>query len=354
MKRIILTGGGSAGHVTPNLALIAELKKEGWEIHYIGTKNGIERTIINDSKIIYHSVKAGKLRRYFNIKNVTDPFRVVHGIIQAISIVGKVKPNVIFSKGGFVSVPVVIGGWINKIPVIIHESDMSPGLANKIAAPFASSVCVNFPEAGKGFAEKKVVHTGTPLRKEILEGDYNKGLNLCDFIKNKPVIMVMGGSLGSRNLNKLIRDMLPTLLGDFQVVHICGKGNIDEKLKELKGYKQFEYITDEQPHIFKIASMVISRAGANSIFEFLFLKLPSLLIPLSAESSRGDQILNAQYFKKLGFSKVLKEEDISCDILYKNIVDLYKSRDKYIRNMNKKYIPDGTKEIMKLIRRYED
>lgn len=352
MKRIILTGGGSAGHVTPNLALIAELKKEGWDIHYVGTKDGIERTLINDKGITYHTVQAGKLRRYFNVKNITDPFKVIYGIMQSISIVGKLKPKVIFSKGGFVSVPVVIGGWMNRIPVIIHESDMTPGLANKIASPFASRICVNFPETGKKFGGVKTIHTGTPIRKEILDGDINKGLDLCGFVKDKPVVMVMGGSLGSRNLNKLVRDTLPMLLKDYQVVHICGKSNIDENLKGLKGYKQFEYISEEQPHIFKISSIIISRSGANSIFEFLILKLPSILIPLSNKSSRGDQILNARYFEKLGFSKVLTEENLNSTVLYDNIVDLYKNRNKYINNMNKKHIPDGTKEIMELIRDY--
>lgn len=352
MKRIILTGGGSAGHVTPNLALIPELLKDGWEVHYIGTIDGIERSLIKDSKVIYHPIKAGKLRRYFNVKNITDPFRVLYGIMQAGSLVKKIKPDIIFSKGGFVSVPVVIGGWFNRVPVIIHESDITPGLANKLAAPFATRICVNFSDAGKGFSSKKIAYTGTPIRKEILSGNINRGLALCRFDTQKPVIMVMGGSLGSRNLNKLVREALPVLLKDFQVVHVCGKGNLDKSLEGLKGYKQFEYISEEQPHIFKIAKLVISRAGANSIFEFLLLKLPSILVPLSSKSSRGDQILNAKAFNKSGYSKMLMEEDLTSDVLSEQITSMYKERGTYLENMEKTNIPNGTAEIMKLIKKY--
>lgn len=352
MKKIILTGGGSAGHVTPNLALIPELINEGWEIHYIGTEEGIERTIIPMDRVKYHAISAGKLRRYIDIKNLTDPFKVVKGMFQAASIVRRIKPDVIFSKGGFVSVPVVVGGWLNRVPVIIHESDMTPGLANKIAIPFASKVCINFPEAAQNIPASKAVYTGTPIRKELFNGSAEKGYSICGFDSKKPVIMVMGGSLGSRNLNRFLREALPDLLQYFQVVHICGKGNIDESLKNIKGYKQFEYINSEQPHIFKLASLVISRAGANSIFEFLLLKIPSILVPLSTRSSRGDQILNARSFEKMGFSRVLLEEDIDKDKLLKTIMDVYNNRKYYTDNMSRKEVPDGTKEIMKLIREY--
>lgn len=352
MKKIILTGGGSAGHVTPNLALIPELLKDGWEVHYIGTEDGIEKSLIKDAGVKYHSIKAGKLRRYFDLKNITDPFKVVYGMFQAAGLVGRIKPKVIFSKGGFVSVPVVVGGWFNRVPVIIHESDITPGLANRLSIPFAGKVCVNFPEAAQNIQKNKAVYTGTPIRKELLQGNSEKGYSICGFDKNKPVLMVMGGSLGSRNLNTHIRSILPKLLKSFQVVHICGKGNIDESLNKLTGYKQFEYVSSEQPHIFKIASMIISRAGANSIFEFLVLKLPNLLIPLSTRSSRGDQILNARSFEKMGYSKVLMEEDINDETLYENIMDLYKNRNKYIQNMSSENIPDGTKEIMALIKKY--
>jgi UDP-N-acetylglucosamine--N-acetylmuramyl-(pentapeptide) pyrophosphoryl-undecaprenol N-acetylglucosamine transferase len=353
MKKILLTGGGSAGHVTPNLAIIDELIKEGWEIHYIGTSDGIEGTIVPRDKVVYHTIKAGKFRRYFDLKNITDPFKVLYGMAQAIAIIRKLKPRAIFSKGGFVSVPVVIGGWVNRIPVIIHESDITPGLANKLAAPFATRICVNFPDAAATLPRNKAVHTGTPIRRSIINGNREKGLKICGFNEGKPVLMIMGGSLGSRNLNKLIRSILQKLLESFQVAHICGKGNIDQSLTDKRGYKQFEYINEEQPHVFKIASMVVSRAGANSIFEFLYLKLPNILIPLSTNASRGDQILNAQSFEKMGFSKVLREENLDGDALYNSIMDVYNNRKNYIENMESKSMPDGTQEIMHLIRKYD-
>lgn len=352
MKKIILTGGGSAGHVTPNLALIPELLDEGWEVHYIGTEGGIEKSIVPADRVKYHAISAGKLRRYLDIKNLTDPFRVIKGLLQAASIVRSVKPDVIFSKGGFVSVPVVIGGWLNRVPVVIHESDMTPGLANKIAIPFASKVCINFPEAARNIPASKVVYTGTPIRKELLYGSAEKGYSICGFDRSKPVIMVMGGSLGSKNLNRFLREALPELLEYFQVVHICGKGNIDENLMGTKGYKQFEYISSEQPHIFKMASLVVSRAGANSIFEFLVLKIPSILVPLSTRASRGDQILNAKSFEKRGFCRVLREENIDRDRLFTTIMDVYNNRKYYVDNMSRKEVPDGTREIMNIIRKY--
>ena len=345
-KKIVLTGGGSAGHVTPNLALIPELINEGWEIHYIGTSNGIEKDIIPKEGVTYHTVHSGKLRRYFDIKNLTDPFKVIYGAGEATSIIRKIKPQVIFSKGGFVSVPVVIGGWLNRIPII------TPGLANKMTMPFATKICVTFPQSKESLPAKKVVYTGTPIRRDILEGSYEEGLRICGFNDSKPIIMIMGGSLGSRNLNNLIREQIQRLTRHFQVVHICGKGNIDEKLLGIKEYKQFEYIGKEQPHIFKAASLIISRAGANSIFEFLTLRLPNLLIPLSLNASRGDQILNAKYFEKMGFSKVMYEEELNSDLLYNGIIELYKDRNMYIENMKKSTIPQGNEEIMKLINKY--
>lgn len=352
MKKIILTGGGSAGHVTPNLALIPELLRNGWEIHYIGTEDGIERSLVSDAGVKYHAIKAGKLRRYFDFKNITDPFKVLYGLFQAAGLVGRIRPDVIFSKGGFVSVPVVVGGWLNRVPVIIHESDITPGLANKLSVPFARKVCVNFPEAASNFPGGKAVYTGTPIRSELMRGDPEKGYAICGFDRSKPVLMVMGGSLGSRNLNARIRSVLPALLKSFQVVHICGSGNLDEGLNGLRGYRQFEYVSDEQPHLLKMASLIVSRAGANSIFEFLVLKLPNLLIPLPARSSRGDQILNARSFERMGYSKVLMEEDISDETLLRDIGDLYRNRSGYIRNMSRENIPNGTEQIMALIKKY--
>ncbi|MBM7583280.1 UDP-N-acetylglucosamine--N-acetylmuramyl-(pentapeptide) pyrophosphoryl-undecaprenol N-acetylglucosamine transferase [Caldicoprobacter guelmensis] len=353
MKRIVLTGGGTAGHVTPNIALIPELKRQGWEIHYIGTKNGIEYSLISKhSDVIYHAVQSGKLRRYLDIKNFTDPFKVAYGIGQSLHIIQKIKPNVIFSKGGFVSVPVVIGGWVNRIPVIVHESDITPGLANKIASLFAQVICTTFPETVSEFKGNKAVYTGTPIRKELFQGNIETGRKLCGFTQEKPVIMVMGGSSGSLAINNCLRKIVKKLLTRFQIVHICGRGNIDPSFAGIPGYVQFEYLDKELPHIMALADIVVSRAGSNSIHEFLALKKPCLLIPLPLGASRGDQILNAKSFEKKGYSKVLLQEDMTEDSLYLSILDLYNKRHQYIKAMSTEDHTSGTKNVLEVINKY--
>jgi UDP-N-acetylglucosamine--N-acetylmuramyl-(pentapeptide) pyrophosphoryl-undecaprenol N-acetylglucosamine transferase len=356
LKRIILTGGGTAGHVTPNMALIPQLQKEGWDIHYIGSFKGIEKELIEGMGIKYHAIASGKFRRYKNFKNYSqnfmDIFRVVSGISQATKLIRDLKPSLVFSKGGFVAVPVVLGAKKNKVPVIIHESDITPGLANKLAIPFAKAVCTTFPETVSYISGNKAVHTGTPIRPEIFEGKREKGLEFCGFNSDKPVIMVMGGSLGAVKINNCIRQSLDVLLKDFQVVHLCGKGNLDSTLTDKKGYKQFEYISSELSQLFACCDIIVSRAGSNSISEFLALKKPSLLIPLNARASRGDQILNAQSFEKQGFSSVLDEDHMTKETLTENILELYKHREKYIASMNNNDKNNGIKNVMELIRKY--
>ena len=245
MKRIILTGGGTAGHVTPNIALLPRLRELGYDIHYIGSYNGIEKELIEPFGIPYHGISSGKLRRYFSVQNFTDPFRVLKGFREARVLIKDLKPDVIFSKGGFVSVPVVLAGKRSKVPVIIHESDMTPGLANKIAIPSATKVCCNFPETLESLPKDKAVLTGSPIRQELLSGNKIAAMDLCGFTADKPVILVIGGSLGSVVVNKAVREALPDLLKDFQIIHLCGKGKMDESLSGTKGYCQFEYIKDE-------------------------------------------------------------------------------------------------------------
>lgn len=352
MKKIILTGGGSAGHVTPNVALISGLKKAGYEIQYIGTKTGIEKKIIQAQNIKYHSISSGKLRRYFDIKNFLDPFKVLKGILDASIIIRKEKPNVVFSKGGFVSVPVVLAAYFNKVPVVSHESDMTPGLANKITAPYCACVCVTFPESLKSIKGDKTVLTGTPIRSEIIEGSKIKGLKFCNFENIKPMLLIIGGSLGSKVINENMRDCLDLLLKTFNVTHICGKGNIDEKLKNLSGYRQFEYIEAELPDVMNAADIVISRAGANVIFELLSLKKPALLIPLSKKSSRGDQILNAASFRKSGYSDILFEEDLTKEKLMKKIEELYENKSLFVKNMENSLYINGSQAVIRIIEKY--
>lgn len=350
MKKIILTGGGTAGHVTPNLALLPSLRKEEFEIHYIGSYNGIERRLIEDAGIPYDGISSGKLRRYFDIKNFSDPLRVLKGYGQAKRLMKQYHPDIVFSKGGFVSVPVVLAAKHYKIPVIIHESDMTPGLANKICIPAAKKVCCNFPETLNYLPKDKAVLSGSPIREELLTGDRLSGLQYAGLSANRPVILVIGGSLGSVTVNHAVRSILPKLLSQFQVIHICGKGNLDESLIGTSGYVQYEYVDKPLRHLFAAADLIISRAGANSICEILALRKPNILIPLSAAASRGDQILNANSFAKQGFSTVLEEEVLTSDTLYQAVSDTYKKRTAFIESMEKSTLNNAVETIMNLIR----
>lgn len=349
MKRIILTGGGTAGHVTPNIALIPKLRDLGYDIQYIGSYNGIEKELIEPFGIPYHGISSGKLRRYFSVQNFTDPFRVVKGFSEARKLIKDLKPDVIFSKGGFVSVPVVLAGKRCKVPVIIHESDMTPGLANKIAIPSAVKVCCNFPETLDSLPKGKAVLTGSPIRQELLSGNKIAAMDMCGFTADKPVILVIGGSLGSVIVNNAVRKSLPRLLEKFHIIHLCGKGKTDDSLNDTKGYCQFEYIRDELRDIFALADIVISRAGANAICELLALRKPNLLIPLSAKASRGDQILNARSFERQGFSMVIEEEDLTEDSLVSSVLDLYENRGSYIDAMRNSDQQDSIDTIISLI-----
>jgi UDP-N-acetylglucosamine--N-acetylmuramyl-(pentapeptide) pyrophosphoryl-undecaprenol N-acetylglucosamine transferase len=350
MKRIVLTGGGTAGHVTPCIALLPALQEEGFDIQYIGSYNGIERKLIEEYNIPYHGISSGKLRRYFDPKNFSDPFKVIKGYFEAGKLLKQLKPDIVFSKGGFVTVPVVMAAKKHKIPVIIHESDMTPGLANKLALPSATKVCANFPETIKFLPSEKAVLTGTPIRKELFSGNKIKGLDFCGFTVNRPVILIVGGSTGSRTINEIIRGMLPTLLRDFQVVHLCGKGNLDERLNDTEGYVQYEYIKEELSDLLAAADLVISRAGANAICEFLAMRKPNILIPLPAASSRGDQILNAESFERQGYSYVLKEEDLSLASLLQAISSVMEKKKDYINAMNKSELNNSIGTIIKLIK----
>ena len=349
MKRIILTGGGTAGHVTPNIALLPSLKELGYDVHYIGSHNGIEKDLISGFDIPYHSISSGKLRRYFSLQNFVDPFRVMKGFFEARKLIKHLKPDVIFSKGGFVSVPVVLAGGKRKIPTIIHESDMTPGLANKLSIPSATKVCCNFPETLSYLPKEKAVLTGSPIRSELLSGDKDAARKLCNFTSDKPVILIIGGSLGSVIVNNAVRSILPELLQTFQVIHLCGKDKLDESLTSLEGYVQFEYVQEELKDLFALSDIVISRAGANAICELLALRKPNLLIPLSAGASRGDQILNAESFRRQGFSMVLEEEQLTDETLSAAIFKLYDEKDSYIQAMNQSSQKDSIQTIIELI-----
>ena len=350
MKKIILTGGGTAGHVTPNIALLPALKEAGYEVEYIGSYNGMEKELIEKEGIPYHGISSGKLRRYFDWKNFSDPFRVIHGYGQARSLIKKIKPAIIFSKGGFVSVPVVLAAKSLHVPAIIHESDMTPGLANRIAMRGAVKICCNFPETLKYLPEGKGVLTGSPIRQQLLHGDRQKALEFTGLPGEKPILLIIGGSLGSVFINNAVRGAIDELLERFEIIHLCGKGNLDHSLHGKKGYVQYEYISKELPDLFAAADLVISRAGANAICELLALHKPNILIPLSRNASRGDQILNANSFKKQGFSYVIEEEQVNEKTLSEAIHYVADHKDEYKKAMSESGQMDSIKKIVDLIK----
>jgi UDP-N-acetylglucosamine--N-acetylmuramyl-(pentapeptide) pyrophosphoryl-undecaprenol N-acetylglucosamine transferase len=352
LKTIVFTGGGSAGHVTPNLAIIAKLKQQGWDVQYIGSKEGIEREIIDHAGIPFHHISSGKLRRYFDLKNLKDPFKVIKAIGQAYTLLRKLKPGIVFSKGGFVSVPVIVASWLNRIPVISHESDISPGLANKISIPFVTKICVNFPESLNYIKGNKGICTGLPIREQLMQGKALRGYSLCDFHREKPVLLIMGGSLGAQRINAVVRQSLDRLLERYQIVHICGKGQIDGDDVRRRGYKQYEYVNDELADILAMTDIVISRAGATSIFEFLALGKPMLLIPLTRQASRGDQLLNAASFQKLGYAHVVYEEDLTPDSLLQGVNELYGSKERIAERIRSAEHTSAADTIVQMLQKY--
>jgi len=348
-KKIVLTGGGTLGHVTPHLALIPKLLEAGYEIHYIGTEKGMEAPKIRAVKgVTYHAVKSGKLRRYFSWQNFTDPFRVIAGAFQSAALMGKIRPDVCFSKGGFVAVPVVFGAWVHGIPVLCHESDLTPGLANKLCKPFAKKIATTFPECAKALGEKAEM-TGTPLRPELFSGSRAKGLSLLKFDGSKPVLMMMGGSSGAQAVNKALREALPQLTATFDVAHICGKGNIDASLEGTPGYTQVEFLDAELPDALACADLVLSRAGSNALCEFQALCKPLLLVPYPKGASRGDQILNAQSLEKRGLCRVLMQENMTADTLAKALVQTWEDREMLVAAVKKAPPADGTKRVLEMI-----
>ncbi|SFE00779.1 UDP-N-acetylglucosamine-N-acetylmuramylpentapeptide N-acetylglucosamine transferase [Lentibacillus persicus] len=350
-KRILFTGGGTAGHVIVNLALIPVFQQDGWEVDYIGSQNGIERKLIESlDNVNYYPISTGKLRRYMSKENLKDPFKVLKGTMQAWRIIGKRKPSVVFSKGGFVSVPVIIAAKLRRVQAVIHESDFTPGLANKIAIPFAEKVLATFPETIDYLPEKKAEYVGAVIREELFNGDKVKGLKLCGFTKEKPVLLVMGGSGGAEKINQTVRESLDGLLPEFQIAHICGQGKTDPSI-DRNGYAQFEYVNEALKDLFAATDFVLSRAGSNAIFEFLALHKPMLLIPLSKQASRGDQIINANSFKEKDYARVLEEESLTSDGLIQELVKLKEKAPvmiDYMKNYKSEKARDRVIEIIKV------
>jgi len=348
--KIVFTGGGSAGHVIPSIPIINALKKLNWDIYYIGSKAKIEYKLITKENIVFYGIASGKIRRYFSIQNFLDLFKVLYGIIQSIFLLRKLRPDILFSKGGYVAFPVVIAAWINRIPVITHESDVTPGLANKLSYPFSAKICLTFKETLSFFKDsQKTVVSGTPIRDDLLSGDPKEGQNICSFKKEKMVILIIGGSIGSDFINTVIREQLSILLKKFNIVHICGAGKISQELKDIEGYKQFEFVSDELPHLLSYANIVISRAGANAIFELLALNKPHILVPLSLRASRGEQIKNANISNKLYGSEMI-EEDLLSELLIAKLDELTAKLDVYNNRLRENKIVVGNEVILNTIK----
>lgn len=350
MKTIVMTGGGTAGHITPNIALIPRLKKLGFNIDYIGLKGGMEQKLIAEMGVPFYGISGGKLRRYMDIKNVTDAFKISAGFFESLKLIKMLRPDVVFSKGGFVSTPVVWAASSCGVPVVSHESDMTVGLANKLSMPFAKKICYTFPETGASLPPEKGVYTGLPIREELRGGSTNRGLAFCRFSSQTPVVLVIGGSQGSEFINNMVRMSLKELLGTFQVCHIAGRGNLKPELDKTAGYRQFEYITGELPHLFAMADIIVTRGGATSLFEILALAKPNVIIPYSLKASRGDQIINAESFKKQGFSEVLQESaDVTSSVFLNTLIGVFNNKNRYIAAMQRSAVSNGLENVLKVI-----
>jgi UDP-N-acetylglucosamine--N-acetylmuramyl-(pentapeptide) pyrophosphoryl-undecaprenol N-acetylglucosamine transferase len=347
--RIVFTGGGSAGHVTPNLALIERCQQANIPVAYMGSTDGIERGIVASTRIPYHAIATGKLRRYRSWRNLVDPFKIVWGIAQAFVKLGRLRPAVIFAKGGFVSFPVAVAARLRGIPLIVHESDMTPGLANRLCFPLAEVICVNDAKVKSLIKQQhKVMVTGTPLREQLLRGDRARGFAYCRFTEDKPTVLIMGGGLGADKINQTVRAALDRLLERFNVIHLCGKGKTDDSLANVPGYRQFAYVSEELPDLLALADVVISRAGANAVYELLCLRKPHILIPL-VRGSRGDQVHNARHFAKLGVSHVLNEADMTPRSLIAEVEQVYADRAAVIQKLTDLNITPANQVIFDLL-----
>lgn len=349
MRKIILTGGGTAGHVTPHLSILPSLIKE-YEIHYIGSISGIERDIINKYKYItYHPITTVKFERSLTLKNLLIPFKLFKGIRQSKKIIKELKPSIIFSKGGFVSVPVCYAAHSLKVPIVGHESDYSMGLANKLIYKKCNSMCFSFKDTQSKYI-KKGVYAGSPIRESIYQGNKEKIVKQYNLDDTMPTLLMFGGSLGAKAINEMVFLCCEELSKKFNILHIVGKGNLNSKIK-ISNYHQIEFTNNIEDY-FACANIVISRAGSNSIFELCAIQKPMLLIPLPKDSSRGDQILNAEYLEKQNLCLVLFQENMTKETFIKSIIELYQNRYFYINNLKRQPNFNGTKKILEEIKKY--
>ena len=341
-KCVVVTGGGTAGHVVPSLPVIERLLEDDIHVCYVGSKSGLEQQLVNDLDVDFYSITTGKLRRYFSAENVLDAFRVFAGIWQAFKLVRRLRPVVVFSKGGYVAFPVVVGSWLNRVPVVVHESDVSPGLANRLSLPFLKTLCVNFPSVS--IRAKRTLITGTPVRPALMNGNSELGRDQLGVETGAKILLIVGGSLGAVAINEVVRESLTELCDEFFVVHICGAGNVDHSFDSVR-YRQFEFITEGWGDVLAAADLVISRAGANTLYELLALRKRNILIPLSRKASRGDQVENAAMSEAKGWSFTLQEETLTKETLLRAIGFVQRDTEYWQRNLESFEIRDSVSLI---------
>ena len=319
---LLLTGGGTAGHVSPNLALLPVLRARGFQVEYVGSPDGMERELAERAGVPYHAVHVGKLRRYASVQNLLDPFRTLQGINEAQQLIRRLRPVAVFSKGGFVGVPPVVAAWLCGVPAVVHESDLSPGLANRLSFPFAKRVCVTFEETLARVPRAKGVHTGTPIRRELLAGDAAQARSRWKLSPSLRTLVVFGGSQGARALNDVVRSLVRQDLTGWQVLHVCGPGNLDPELEKRPAYHQFEYLHAEWPDALACADAVLCRGGANSLVEMVALGKLAIVVPLPAVASRGDQLENARRYASRGYGLAVAQEELTPERLRSALEEL--------------------------------
>lgn len=351
-RHVLFTGGGSAGHVVPSLPLIGHFAAAGSKISYVGSAEGPERGLVAPLGVPFYAIRSGKLRRYWSWRNVADLWWILVGILQAIVLIGRLRPSIVFSKGGYAAFPVVVGAWVWRVPIVAHESDLTPGLANRLSLPFVAAVCTTFELTEFPVRTRPVIHTGTPLRPEILNGDAARGRALFAIGADRPLVIVFGGSLGAEVLNRVVREALDRLLAFATVVHVCGPKRTDPTMANREGYHQFEYVGSDWGDMLAAADVVISRAGANSLYELVALRKPHLLVPLPRSASRGDQISNAAYAKSHGWSRVVAEEELNAARLEADVRAIYSERTTITRVLEGAGLGDGTSAVAEVINRY--
>ena len=344
MSTIVVTGGGTAGHIMPHIVLKPHLDKHFGKVVYIGSKNGMEKDIVKKhGGFEFYEIETVKLDRSKILKNLLIPFKFFKGKKQAKKILKQVRPAIVFSKGGYVALPVVSAAKSLKIPIVAHESDLSMGLANRLSKNKCSCICTTFEQTAKHIG-KKGVYTGSPISIKIN--------NIQKPDTNKPILLVTGGSLGSRAINQVVWNSINELCKTFYVIHQVGKDNLNPNIKNAD-YKQIEFAGD-LASLIKQADIVVSRAGSNTIFELATYHKPMLLIPLPKGASRGDQMDNAKYFESLGYARVLLQENLNTQSLVTELNTLLTNKQKYISTLKNANLPNGTEKILNMILLYKN